>query len=406
MKSSLQASFRMLLMLLVGFSSGIPLGLTGSTLQAWLATEKVDITTIGLFSLVGLPYTWKFLWAPLLDRFAPGFLGRRRGWMLVFQVLLIFSIASMALGEPGVHPGGLALMAVAVAFFSASQDTVIDAFKTETLLPSEFGTGSGFYIMGYRLAMLTSGALALILADGHLTFPQIYLLMAGTMAVGVIASLLAAEPTAGRVPKTLREAIIDPFVEFFGRRGAWEVLFFIIFYKLEVAVGTALMTKFFLDLGFTKTDIGYVTKLFGLIATIAGALLGGALIPVFGMLRSLWIFGILQGATNLLFYWCAHIGQNRTALILTIGGENFASGMGTAAYSAFIMSLCNRRFTATQYALLTSLMAMTRVLAGAPTGYLQQAVGWENFYLISTCLMAPGLLLLTRFRRWQTVMAE
>jgi MFS transporter, PAT family, beta-lactamase induction signal transducer AmpG len=408
MKSYLQvfASFRMFLMLLVGFSSGIPLGLTGSTLQAWLATEKVDITTIGLFSLVGLPYTWKFLWAPILDRYAPGFLGRRRGWMLVFQLLLIAGIVIMAFSHPANQPVALAIAAVAVAFFSASQDIVVDAFRTEALQPEEYGAGSGLYIMGYRLAMLTSGALALILADGILEWRQIYFLMAGTMLVGVAATLLAKEPESKHVPRSLAEAVIEPLAEFFKRPGAIEVLLFIILYKLDVAVGVALMTKFFLDLGFTKTDIGYVTKVFGLIATILGALIGGAMIPRLGMLRALWIFGILQGATNMLFWWCAKMGNNMTALIITIGGENLASGMGTAAYSAFIMSLCNKSFTATQYALLTSLMAMTRVLAGAPTGYLQKAVGWEMYYIIATLLMIPGLLLLLRYNKWQTKMSE
>lgn len=396
----------MFIILLLGFSSGIPLALTGSTLQAWLTEERVDIKTIGLFSLVGLPYTWKFIWSPLMDRYFPKFLGRRRGWMLVSQVALAVAIAAMGMSDPVGNPQMLAVLALIVAFFSSSQDIVIDAYRTEVLKKEEFGAGSGLYIMGYRLAMLTSGALVLWMTDqtsnpNAISWQSAYYLMACTMVIGALATFFGPEPETEKAPKTLAEAVVVPFVEFFKRPGCIEVLIFIILYKLDGAVASALMTKFFLDVGFTKTDIAAVTKVFGMIATIVGTLLGGALIFKMGLKRSLIVFGILQGLTNLLFYMMAKVGVNQTALIVTIGGENLTGGMGTAAYSAFIMSLCNRKFTATQYALLTSLMAMTRVLAGAPTGYLQSAVGWETYFIISTLLCIPALLMLVRFDKWQ-----
>ncbi len=390
----------MFVMLLLGFSAGIPYALTAGTLQAWLATENVDIKTIGLFALVGIPYNWKFLVAPFMDRFFPKFLGRRRGWMLVTQIGLAASIAGMALTSPAYSITAMAGLAVLVAFFSSSQDIVIDAYRTEALEVDEYGAGSAVYIMGYRLAMLVSGALALVMADQY-SWKAVYLFMAATIIVGVIGTLLGPEPVTGKPPRTLREAVVEPLKEFFLRPGAIEILLFLLLYKLDVAVGTALMTKFFLDVGFTKTEIGTVTKVFGLIATIVGSLIGGALIPRLGMLRSLVIFGILQGVTNLFFVMMTHVGNSMPGLIVTIGAENLASGMGTAAYAAFLMSLCNKRFTATQYALFTSLMAVPTKILSAPTGYLKEAVGWENYFIIATLLMFPGLLMLYRFKHWK-----
>lgn len=387
-------------MLLLGFSAGIPYALTAGTLQAWLATENVDIKTIGLFALVGIPYNWKFIWAPVMDRFYPKFLGRRRGWMLLTQIGLAASITGMALTSPSFSITAMAALAVLVAFFSSSQDIVVDAYRTEALNTEEYGAGSAVYIMGYRLAMLVSGALALIMAD-HYSWKVVYCFMAATIMVGVIGTFLGPEPVTGKPPRTLREAVVEPLMEFFRRPGAIEILLFLLLYKLDGAVGTALMTKFFLDIGFTKTDIGAVTKVFGLIATIVGALAGGVLIPKIGLLRALVIFGILQGVTNLLFVMMTKVGNDRLALIFTIAGENLASGMGTAAYAAFLMSLCNKRFTATQYALFTSLMAVPTKILSAPTGYLKEAVGWENYFIISTLLAIPGLLMLTRFNHWK-----
>jgi PAT family beta-lactamase induction signal transducer AmpG len=394
------SSRRIFFVLLLGFSSGIPLALTGSTLQAWMASEGVDLAVIGVFSLVGLPYAVKYLWAPVMDRFVPPFLGRRRGWMLVTQAALALAVGAMAFSEPKAAPGVLAVLSLLVAFFSASQDIVVDAWRTEVLAPEELGPGAGVHILGYRVAMLTSGAIALILAD-RMPWRLVYLLMAGSLAVGIAASLLAPEPEiAGKPPRTLREAVVDPFLEFFARPGAVVILLFVVFYKLDVVMALALVTPFLLELGFTKTDIGAVTKGLGMAATIVGTLAGGAVVARAGMKASLWIFGVLQSVSTLSFLVLARLGHHYPMMVAAIGIENLCSGMGTAAYAAFLMSLCDKRFTATQYALLTSLMAVTRVVAGAPTGFLAKAYGWETYFLVSALAAIPGLLLLLRYDRW------
>jgi PAT family beta-lactamase induction signal transducer AmpG len=391
---------RLFWVLLLGFSSGIPLALTGTTLQAWMATEKIDLAVIGVFSLVGLPYTAKYFWAPVMDRYVPPFLGRRRGWMIVTQFALVLAIAAMAFSDPAGATTLFAVLALLVAFASASQDIVVDAWRTEVLEPVELGPGAGVHVLGYRIAMLTSGAIALILAD-RLPWKTVYLLMAGSMLVGVVASLLAPEPRLKqRPPATLKEAVVEPFVEFLSRRGAVGILLFIILYKLDVVMATALTTPFMLELGFTKTDIGAVTKGFGMAATIVGTLAGGAVVARAGMKTSLWLFGILQSVSTLSFLALARLGHHYPMMVTAIGLENLCSGMGTAAYAAFLMSLCDRRFTATQYALLTSLMALTRVIIGAPTGYLVKSFGWELYFVISALSAIPGLLLLLRYPHW------
>jgi PAT family beta-lactamase induction signal transducer AmpG len=391
---------RLFWVLLLGFSSGIPLALTGTTLQAWMATDKIDLTVIGVFSLVGLPYTVKYLWAPVMDRFIPPFLGRRRGWMLVTQLGLVFAISAMAFSDPAGATTLFAVLAFLVAFVSASQDVVVDAYRTEVLEPVELGPGAGVHILGYRIAMLTSGALALILAD-RLPWKTVYLLMAGSMLVGVVASIFSPEPQLEeRPPASLKEAVAQPFVEFLSRPGALGILLFVILYKLDVVMATALTTPFMLELGFTMTDIGAVTKGFGMGATIVGTLAGGAVVARAGMKASLWLFGILQSVSTLAFLALARLGHHYPMMVAAIGLENLCSGMGTAAYVAFLMSLCNKRFTATQYALLTSLMAITRVIVGAPTGYLAKTFGWELYFLVSMLSAVPGLLLLLLYPRW------
>jgi PAT family beta-lactamase induction signal transducer AmpG len=322
--------------------------------------------------------------------------------MLVTQVALFLAVAAMAFSEPKVSPGTLALLSLLVAFFSASQDIVVDAWRTEVLAPGELGPGAGVHILGYRVAMLTSGAIALILAD-RMPWRVVYLLMAGSLAVGIVASLLAPEPEVpGKPPRTLKEAVVDPFLEFFGRPEAIGVLLFIVFYKLDVVMASALTTPFLLELGFTKTDIGAVTKGLGMVSTIVGTLAGGAVVARSGMKASLWLFGVLQSLSTLAFFALARLGHHYPMMVAAIGIENLCSGMGTAAYAAFLMSLCDKRFTATQYALLTSLMAVTRVVAGAPTGFLAKAYGWETYFLVSALAAIPGLLLLLRYDRWRT----
>jgi PAT family beta-lactamase induction signal transducer AmpG len=397
------ASGRMVIVLLMGFSSGLPLGLaTGDTLKAWMTGAGVDLKSIGFFSLVGLPYTLKFLWSPLMDRFVPPFLGRRRGWMLMAQVAVVGGLAAMAFCSPAQHPWTLAAIAMTVAFFSASQDIAIDAYRTEILKPAELGAGASVAIVGYRCAMLVSTSAAMMLA-GFLPWRTVYLLMAGAMGVGIVAALLGPEPELDvRPPQTLSQAVVLPFAEFLRRKGALEMLAFILIYKLDVFVAQAMTAPFILSIGFTTFDLGAVNNGFGLGATIAGGLIGGAMMARLGMFRALLSFGLLQGFSGLSYTLLAALGKHYPALVLAIAVENVCVGMGIAALTAFIMSLCDKRFTATQFALLTSLLAVSRVLAGVPTGWLAQHVGWVNYFIIATVIAAPGLLLLVlRYKTWE-----
>jgi PAT family beta-lactamase induction signal transducer AmpG len=396
----------MLVALLMGFSCGLPLLLTLSVLQAWMKEEGVDLGVIGMMTLVGLPYTLKFLWAPFLDRYTLPFLGRRRGWLLTAQILLILSIAGLGLTSPKTNPWMVAFAAFLVTFFSASQDIVVDAYRREDLSDEELGLGSSLYINGYRVGMLLASGGGLILAD-HMSFRMVYLIMAACMAPGIITTLLAREPEifAG-TPQSLKEAVLDPLVEYFSRPGALWILAFILMYKIGDTMASAMTTPFYLDIGFTKTEIGAVVKLFGFWATIGGSLIGGLMMIRLGIHRSLWIFGILQAFSTACFAILARIGHSIPALSGVIVFENLSSGMGTAAYAAFMASITNKKFTATQYALLSSLMGMPRVLASAPTGFLAKNVGWESFFIFCTLIAIPGMLLLLKFAPWRPKPAE
>ena len=383
----------------MGFSCGVPLLLTLSVLQAWMKEEGVDLGVIGLFSLVGLPYTLKFLWAPVLDRFTLPFLGRRRGWLLVIQCLLMVSIAALGFTEPGKSPWMVAFVAMLVTFFSASQDIVVDAYRREDLTDNELGLGSSLYVNGYRVGMLLAGSGGLILAD-HIPFSQVYLIMAATLSVGIVTTLAAREPrVAEGTPVSFREAVIQPFVEYFSRDGAVAILAFILLYKIGDQMATTMTMPFYLDLGFSKTEIGAVAKLFGFWATITGGLAGGVIMLRLGIWRSLWVFGILQAVSTTGFAVLAYVGHSLGMLAVAIAGENFCGGMGTAAYVAFMASITNKRFTATQYALLSSLMGIPRVLASAPTGYIAEWTGWPMFFLLCAGAAIPGLVLLKVIKR-------
>jgi len=392
----------MLVALMMGFSCGLPLLLTISVLQAWMKEEGMDLTVIGMTALVGLPYTLKFLWAPFLDRFTLPFLGRRRGWLLVAQVALIFSIAGLGSTDPGNNPWMVAFAAFLVTFFSASQDIVVDAYRREDLPDAELGLGSSLYVNGYRVGMLLASGGGLILAD-HIPFSMVYLIMAACILPGVLTTLLAPEPelTFG-TPKSVKEAVVDPLVEYFKRQGALWILAFILLYKMGDTMASAMTTPFYLDIGFSKTEIGAIVKLFGFWATIAGALIGGVLMLRLGINRSLWIFGFLQAISTACFALLARIGHSVPALSGVIAFENLSSGMGTAAYIAFMASITNKRFTATQYALLTSLMGVPRVLASAPTGFLAKNLGWVSFFIACTLIAIPGVLLLLKFAPWKS----
>jgi len=387
-------SRRMIVALLMGFSSGLPLLLTVTLLQAWMKQEKVDLSVIGLMSLVGLPYTLKFLWAPILDRFALPLLGRRRGWLLLSQVCLVAAIIALGSTDPAMRPLGVAFAALVVTFMSATQDIVVDAYRREDLPDSELGLGSSFYINGYRVGMLLASGGGLILAD-HMPFSQVYIFMGLCMLPGIVTTLLTPEPVTGTTPpKTLREAVIDPITDYIKRNKALTILAFILFYKIGDTMASTMTTPFYLDIGFTKSEIGAVVKLFGFWATVCGGFLGGLFMLRIGIKKSLWIFGILQAVSTGGFALLALLGRSLPALSAVIAFENLTGGMGTAAYAAFMASITNKRFTATQYALLSSLMGVPRVIASAPTGIMADHLGWPVFFIFCTVAAAPGLILL------------
>lgn len=422
-------SRRMLVAFVMGFSSGLPLLLTMGVLQAWMSKSGVDLSLIGLMSLVGLPYTLKFIWAPLLDRGAfPGLerqpgrpypfwkaalnwlvkasigrLGRRRGWLLWAQILLMAAIVLLAFGDPGRNPTMIALAALLVTFFSASQDIAIDAYRREDLADDELGLGSSLAINGYRVGMLLAGGGGLIMAD-VMSFREVYLIMAACLLVGVITTLLTPEPQAPpRAPQSMRQAVVEPFVEFFGRAGlGWGlgVLGFILLYKVGDSMAATMTTPFFLARGYTMTQIGTVAKLFGFWATVAGGLLGGLILMRLGINRSLWIFGFLQAVSTAGFALLANLGPSTAWLAAVIAFENITSGMATAAYAAYMAAQTNKNFTATQYALLSSLMGVPRVMVSAPTGVMAEWLGWSGFFIFCTLIAAPGMAMLVKFAPW------
>jgi len=388
-------SRRMLVCFIMGFACGLPLLLTITVLQAWMKEEGVDLTVIGFMSLVGLPYTVKFLWAPVMDRFTLPFFGRRRGWLLSSQIALMCAIAGLGLVNPR-EPWIIAVAAFLVTFFSASQDIVVDAYRREDLADEELGLGSSLYVNGYRVGMLLASGGGLIMAD-HMSFKMVYFIMALCMLPGVVTTLLTPEPPlpAG-TPKSIVEAVFNPLSEYFSRQGALWILAFILLYKIGDTMASAMTTPFYLDIGFSKTEIGTVVKLFGFWAIVIGSLLGGVLMLRLGINRSLWIFGFLQAISTAGFALLAKIGHSIPALAGVIAFENLSGGMGTAAYVAFMASITNKKFTATQYALLSSLMGIPRVLASAPTGYLAKNLGWAIFFIMCTIIAVPGLLLILK----------
>ena len=395
-------SRRMLVAFIMGFVGGLPLLLTASLLQAWMTKAGVDLTVIGLMALVGLPYTLKFLWAPLMDRFTLPLFGRRRGWLLLSQVLLIVSIMALGQTDPGRTPWLVALAAIAVAFWSASQDVVIDAYRREDLADNELGLGSSLYVCGYRIGMALASGGGFILAD-YLPFSMVYLIMALCLLPGLLTTLLTPEPaTPSGTPGTLVEAVVDPFREYFQRSGALWMLAFILLYKIGDTMAGAMTTPFYLELGFSMTQIGAIVKGFGLGAIIAGGLIGGVIMLRLGINRSLWVFGTLQAVSTAGFALLSHLGASLIGLTAVIAFENLTTGMGTSAYAAFMASITHRKFTATQYALLTSLMGIPRVVASAGTGYMAKSMGWSPFFLFCTFIALPGMLLLLKFAPWRT----
>ncbi len=392
-------SRRIGVMILAGFSSGLPLALTGGTLQAWMTVAGVDLRTIGIFALAGIPYTVKFLWSPLMDRFVPPWMGRRRGWMFLTQAALLLGIAAMAFGSPAGAPWALGALALLVAFASASQDIVIDAYRTDVLHETERGLGAAVFVTGYRIAMLVSGALALILSE-RIGWRNTYLLMASLMCVGIATSMFGPEPDI-RVtpPESLREAVWGPLRDFFSRRAAGAMLLLIVLYKLGDAYAGTLTTAFLIrGVGFSPTEVGTINKGLGLASLIAGAMFGGTLMVRLGLYRALIFFGVLQAVSNLSFMVLSWVGKSYAMLVFTVAFENVCGGMGTAAFVALLMAMCDHRYTATQYALLSSLAALGRIFVAPTSGFLVEGVGWAVFFLFTAVAALPGIWMVWRFR--------
>ena len=401
---------RMLICGFTGFSSGLPLYLLFNLLPAWLRSEQVDLKTIGLFALIQFPYTWKFLWSPLLDRYVLPVLGRRRGWMLLTQLGLLLVIAAMGAFSPQNNLRSIAYIATILAFLSATQDIVLDAYRRELLADSELGLGNAVHVNAYRIAGLVPGSLSLILADS-LPWSMVFIITALFMLPGMAMTLLVQEPHRATPPKTLREAVVEPFHEFITRQGwssALLILAFLLFYKLGDSMCTALATPFYLDMGFSKTQIGLVAKNAGLWPAVIGGLLGGLWMVKIGINRALWLFGVVQVVSIFGFAWLASVGHHAeitavelAQLAIVIGLEAFGVGVGTAAFVAFIARSTHPAYTATQFALFTSLAAMPRTFANAATGWLVEVMGWTGFFLLCAVLALPGMVLLFKVAPWK-----
>ena len=400
---------RMLICVFTGFASGLPLYLLFNLVPAWLRSEQVDLKTIGLFALIQFPYTWKFLWSPLLDRYVVPVLGRRRGWMLLTQIGLLAVIASMGAFSPQSDLHIIAWIATLLAFLSATQDIVLDAYRRELLGDVELGLGNAVHVNAYRVAGLVPGSLSLILAD-FLPWSTVFIVTALFMLPGIMMTLLVKEPHRAAPPKTLREAVVEPFHEFITRQGwrsALLILAFLFFYKLGDSMCTALATPFYMDMGFSKTQIGLIAKNAGLWPAVIGGMIGGLWMVKIGINRALWLFGVVQVVSIFGFAWLASVGHHAeittvelAQLGFVIGLEALGVGLGTVAFVAFIARSTHPAYTATQFALFTSLMAVPRTFANAATGWLVEAMGWTGFFLLCAVLAIPGMLLLFKVAPW------
>ncbi len=393
-------SKRLISILFFGISSGLPLLLIGSTLKAWMKELNVDLGTIGIFAIVGLPYTIKFLWAPVLDRFKLPFLDRRRGWIFISQIILSVLFLLLSFCRPDLNPISVGVVTFLIAFFSATQDIAIDAYRREILPDIELGLGSSFAVNGYRIGMLIAGSGAFLLAD-RFGWRNTYILMSTIMFLCVIITFLApfVETPSGS-PKTMKEAVINPFIDYFSFKHAIEILAFILLFKMGDQIASDMLSPFYLSIGFNKTQMGIVS-FWGFFATLLGMFIGGIIMLKIGITRSLWFFGILQMVSTAFFSLLAHVGPNFFLYAGVVAFENLSSGMGTSTYVAFMASLCNKNFTATQYALLSSLMGVPRVFLGTTSGFLAKLLGWKMYFIFCTLLAIPGLLLLLRAPKWK-----
>ena len=411
-QSSLRAvvfNRRMLICVFTGFASGLPLYILISLVPAWLRTEGVGLKEIGLFALVGLPYTWKFFWSPVLERYPLPFLGRRRGWMLVTQLALFASIASLPLLDIDRQLWSIAWLCTLIAFLSATQDIAIDAYRRELLPDVELGLGNALHVNAYRIAGLVPGSLALILAD-HLPWDTVFLVTAAFMSVAILLTLSIGEPKHPQpVPSSLRSAIVEPIAEFFQRDGvpqALLILSFMFLYKLGDNLATSLATPFYIDMGFELSEIGLVAKNAALWPAIIGGLAGGLLMVKIGINRALWVFGGVQLISILGFALMARIGEGIWLLAMVISFEYLGVGLGAAAFIAFIARTTSRIHAATQFALLTALTAIPRTIANASTGFIVEQIGWELFFYGCAVAAIPGMLLLTKVAPWHETQAE
>ena len=391
-----------LICIFTGFTSGLPLFILISLLPAWLRSSGLDLKAIGLFALIQFPFTWKFLWAPLFDRFSFA-MGRRRGWLIIFQLLLLLTIALAGFINPVSQLTSVAIISIVIAFFSASQDVVIDAYRRELLLDHELGLGNAVHVNAYKIASLIPGSLSLVLAD-FFAWNFVFIVTALFMLPGIIMTLLVSEPKLKIAsPKTLKEAVIEPLKEFKNRKGlnsALMILLFIFLYKIGDSMATALATPFYLDLGFSMTEIGLIAKNAGLWPGIIGGLLGGIWMIKLGINKALWVFGFMQMFATLSFAWLASVGDNNIVLAIIVGLEFFAAGLGTTAFVAYIAKTTNPSYTATQFALFTSLASVPRTLTNASTGYLVEFFGWQTFFIFCFIIAIPGMLLLYKIAPW------
>lgn len=393
-------SLKMLAMFALGFSSGFPFYVIREVLKAWLTDANIDLGTIGLFSAVALPYTWKFVWSPAMDGVTVPFLGRRRGWMILTQIGLLILIAVMGQLNPTESLKMMAVVAFCIAVFSASQDIVLDAFRREYLTDEELGLGTGIWMNAWRFGMFASTGTAFFLADS-IGYPTVHLVLSMMMGVGIITTLLVPEPETGVTPpRTLQETVIEPFREFFSRGGAWWVLAFILMYKLGDNMAGAMNIPFILKTGFTKQEYFVIVKGIGMLALFGGAFLGGIIMIRLGIANSLWVFGILQAISTAGFALLVFLGKNHVLLSGIVAFEFLATGLGQAAYASYMAVQTNKRFTATQYAMMTSLMAIPGTVAAAVTGYMVEFLGWAGFYITCSLIALPGMLLLVRIAPW------
>ncbi|NQY86959.1 MAG: AmpG family muropeptide MFS transporter [Colwellia sp.] len=394
---------RMLICIFTGFSSGLPLFVLYQLVPGWLRDQGVSLAEIGLFSLIGIPYVWKFLWSPLMDRYSLGGLGRRRSWMLATQILLLISIAAFGMVNPIENIWSVAYLAAAVAFFSASQDIVLDAYRRELLPDNELGLGNSIHVQAYRFSGLVPGSLAFILAD-HISWQSVFIIVSVFMVLGILLTLFIKElDTEHNAPKSLRDAVVLPFKDFIqsnGLKSAGFTLAFLVLYKLGDNMATALQTPFFIDMGFSKTEIGVIAKTSSMIAMTIGIVVGGIVMIKLSINRALWLFGFVQIASILGFAALAEIGHNNYALAIAMGFEYLGVGLGTAAFTAFIARTTNPAFAATQIALFTALAVLPRTFANATTGFIVEQIGWTQFYFLCTALAVPGMLMLFKVAPW------